>query len=241
VDIPLDLPQDRYDIGLYVFGVDEAAGVWPASSIGSTPVTNNARVIEGEARWVRDITVTDETTMVAGYDGALTRVDELLTALRCEPAEQLWKDGRRHLPNAHPSRQDEDDRIRDGLASCYASQAETVEAEKAADLLLQARAWSPRNRDLIRIGETLADAWVDEAESLVDAGNQRAAVRAYERVLVADPTRSWDRRHLEELRAVYIAELQAARDVEQERKEAERDAREAEREAREAARQPGAP
>ena len=241
IDIPTDLPEGRYDIGLYVFGVDEAQGVWPASPVGATPVTHTPRVLEGEARWVRDITVTDEATMVAGYDGALVRVDELLTAMRCEPAEMLWSDGRRHLANDHPYRQDQDDRIRDGLASCYASQAETAEPEQATALLQQARAWSPRNRDLIRIGEALADVWVTEAERLADAGNQRAAVRSYEQVLVADPSRSWDRRHLEELRAVYIEELQAARDAEQARKEAERDAREAEREAREAARLRSAP
>jgi hypothetical protein len=241
IDIPMDLPEGRYDIGIYVFGEGEAAGVWPASSVGSTPVTRAPRVLEGEARWVRDITVTDEATLIAGYNGALIRVDELLTALRCEAAEMLWDDERRHLPNHHAYRQSEDERIRDGLASCYASQAETVDAEQAAPLLLNARMWSPRNRDLIRIGEALADVWATEASGLKEAGNQRAAVRSYERVLIADPSRSWDRRRLEELRAVYITELQAARDAEQARKEAERDAREAEREAREEARQQRTP
>jgi hypothetical protein len=86
------------------------------------------------------------------------------------------------------------------------------------DAIVAARAWDHRDATVLEVGAALADAWIAEGEALQASGDVKGAQQRYTSALLADPTRAWTRRRVEELRRAWSD----AEDAERKRKEDER-------------------
>lgn len=206
VALPADLPAGRYDVGLFVVGEGEEGELWPARELQSGPVTDDPRVVPGELRWVRNITVTDDATNRTAYDAAMAEVGTAAAEGRCDEAESRWRNERHYLPRGDAHRDRSEPAVRRQVADCLAERAADEPVEVAVQTLLASRRLDPRSPRLVAVGARLADAWAPEAYALQEAGEREAAISRYRQVMVADPTRAWDRRRLETLREQLIAE-----------------------------------
>jgi hypothetical protein len=120
---------------------------------------------------------------------------------QCAAAEASWVDAVEHQPLDHAWEDALRARLAPSMQRCWADHAAAAAPLDAQiDALAQARRWDLRSPAALEVGRRLADALWPQAEAAREAGDDAEALRLFEAVVHAAPTRSWARRYAEEAR-----------------------------------------
>lgn len=188
LDLPTDLAPGRYGLSFFLQQAD-GAEIGPRPAVLADAVTVMAQA-SGPAE-------DDAHAALAAAD----RGD-------CAVAEASWLDSVEHRPLDHAW----EDMLRDHLAPamhrCWADHAAAATSlEAQIDDLAHARRWDMRSPAALEVGRRLADEVWPQAEAARAAGDDREALRLFEAVVHADPSRSWARRYAEEARGRLLGDV----------------------------------
>lgn len=200
VPIPPDLALGDYTLGAVVLGphrVLPVEEVGPAGSIPETPV-----FAAGEARFSGVAHIVDRDTMAQAARADVGRVSAEANRDRCEQARDAWRDAMAHRIRSMDWQASVRPGVADTLATCFARRARTSDhRQRAVSDIREARRWNRVHPDVLQAGAALGDVWFAEGRALRRQGDIEGAYTAFRDTLYADPSRSWARRYVEELRS----------------------------------------
>jgi hypothetical protein len=216
--LPLgDLPAGTYDVSIVLFG--DHGGVLAARAAPRGATLEAPRYARGEVTWPAAVVITAEPEAAERGDELVAAAIATAAAGDCDEAEASWVGVRRIFPRDSAWYGDRGPAVRAALAACRAREASGPALhDRAVDAIVAARAWDHRDATVLEVGAALADAWIAEGEALQASGDVKGAQQRYTSALLADPTRAWTRRRVEELRRAWSD----AEDAERKRKEDER-------------------
>ena len=212
--LPDDLPEGRYTLGLALVSLkgeveaasDAPPGVRIVAAKDPEGTAETPAVGAGEIRLPTTIAVVSAQAARAAGDTDWASAQQAAADGRCEDAEQDWKDALAHDPLNSRWRRTLQQRAQGPLADCWAARAtHDSDLDSVVADLGRARNWDVRSPAANAVGRTFADAHWDQAMAARKAGKHQLALRLFEAIVHADPTRSWARRYAEEARTVLLA------------------------------------
>ncbi len=183
-DLPNDLPEGTYDLGVVVLPVGDGA---PLVAETTTGATDAPRYMNGEIRWDGAVHVVSREAATAAGEAGLGRVDEAAKADECEMAIHHWSVARRHLHRDDPWQEVAASRVSTSIARCFAERARRSAGDDAITAIREARRWSPEDVVVSEVGALIATGRARLADDAKDAKTIWPLLRD---ALVADPTRS---------------------------------------------------
>jgi len=194
VDLPADLPEGRYGLGIAVFG---PRGVWAAEMPNPEP-----SFVNGELFLPDLLTIGPVGSAEAEAQQLVAGTVQAAAAGQCVDAESQWLLARRHVSDARMWGERRKPVIFPALTSCWLEKAEnaSLRKEKVA-AYTRARAFDFRNAALQSSAAAFSAELVAAGDSVADH-NPNAAYRAYADAVLIDPSNAWARTKAEEQRAI---------------------------------------
>lgn len=196
-------PPGAYRIGAVVIGPNgplEPIEVGPGVSIPETPL-----FMRGEFHLELPLTAISareaEERAVALYDAA----QQEARAGRCAAAAKAWSDAKSQVTLRRSWREERYGTMNFALAGCHVMEAQAATTREATrDALAKAVHLDRTHPELLRMAPALTQPWYDEALVHLEAGENEEAHRLLVDVIKVDPSRSWARRKLEDLRRIRL-------------------------------------
>lgn len=190
--LPDDLEPGSWDLGIVVFTEDAFGTVQPADE-----APEQALYMQGEMHWQGAIQVRSRDAVEASATIELGNAVLAARDARCEEADDHWASARRFLAPEDPWHATGRPAADKERARCWAGRAL---AEDDVALLTKARQLDHRDSAVHAVSQQLADRWQAEGDVAAAQGDEDGQWKGWTQALVADPTRAWLVRSVEELR-----------------------------------------
>lgn len=195
-----ETPRRKYRLGAVLLGTH---GPFVPESWGdAVEVPEEPLVMEGEIHFKDfEVELISRTRTERDAEQFLQEAIEAAGDDDCDRALRRFELARARQARSRTFTTHSREKAREPMAGCLARRAgRSDDREAAVADMVVAMEWQRTQDDVLRVGPQLAQPWYDEALAALDAGEDERAHELLVAVLKVDPSRSWARRHLEDLR-----------------------------------------